>query len=468
MKKLENRTGDVMGKRKIKLGTAAIYMTACAFFFSPDIAEVQAKLVLEDISGSFAPKQKEDEKKGEYYQISSENGEMTNILIELYRLQSQGYNLDGWIELNGDFYYKQENEILTGLQKIGEELYYFDENGKMKTACLQKVGEDTYFFGENGEAYKEESVQLEGSYYSFDKNGQMQTEQMIVLEDGTYYVGKDGASIKDQFLKLDREMYYFDENGRMTTGLIAVDGEEYYMGSDGAMKKGWQVINGRRYLFHLQSGKMLKDVKIGDIVIDKNGRVELPDRYVIEMEEMMQNPELPTGCESVSLTIALNYYGFELEKTTIADEYLDYSSEDFVSAYVGNPHTESGAGCFAPAIEKAANKFLDEAESERKAIDISGTSLEELYSYLANGIPVVVWNSMYMNELEKTEQTCVYEGKTYYWYRKEHCVVLCGYDKENGIVIVNDPLEGIVERNAERFEEIYDQLGKMAVVILPE
>lgn len=456
-----------MTKRKIKLGVAAICMTACAFFFSADI-EAQAKLVLEDISGSFDPQKKEDEKKGEYYQISSENGEMTNILIELYRLQSQGYNLDGWLELNGDFYYKKENEILTGLQKIGEEIYYFDENGKMKTDCLQELGENTYFFSESGEAYKEKSVQIEGNYYSFDKNGQMQTEQMIVLEDGTYYVGADGASIKDQFLKLDREVYYFDENGRMTTGLIAVDNEEYYMGSDGTMKKGWQVINGRRYLFHLQTGKMVKDVKIGDIVIDKNGRVELPDSYMIEMEEMMQNPELPTGCESVSLTIALNYYGFELDKTTIADEYLDYSDKDFVSAYVGNPHTESGAGCFAPAIEKAANKFLDGTDSKLKAEDISGTSLEELYAYLANGTPVVVWNSMYMNELEKTDQTCVYDGKTYYWYRKEHCVVLCGYDKEKDIVMVNDPLEGIVERNAERFEELYNQMGKMAVVLLSD
>ena len=453
-----------MGKRKIKAGAAAVCMAACAFLFSAEI-QVQAGLVLEDLSGSFDPKKKEDEKKGEYYQISSENGKMTNILIELYRLQSQGYELDGWLELNGDFYYKQENEILTGLQEIGEEIYYFNENGKMETQCWKKVGEDSYFFSESGEAYREDSVQIEGTYYCFDREGRMQREQMLVLEEGTYYVGEDGASVKDQFLKLDKETYYFDENGRMTTGLIAVDGEEYYMGSDGKMKKGWQVINGRRYLFHLQTGKMLKGIKIGDIVIDKNGIAERPDSHMIQLEEMMQNPELPTGCESVALTIALNYYGFELEKTTIADEYLEYSDKNFVSAYVGNPHTESGAGCFAPAIETAGNEFLETVGSDLKAADISGASLEELYSYVANGTPVVVWNSMYMNDLEKTEQTYVYQGKTYYWYRKEHCVVLCGYDKEKGIVLINDPLEGIVERDAERFEEIYDQMGKMAVVI---
>ncbi|MFR7670840.1 MAG: C39 family peptidase [Collinsella sp.] len=35
-----------------------------------------------------------------------------------------------------------------------------------------------------------------------------------------------------------------------------------------------------------------------------------------------QYPELPTGCESVALTNLLNYYGFGLGKTIIADYYL--------------------------------------------------------------------------------------------------------------------------------------------------
>lgn len=47
----------------------------------------------------------------------------------------------------------------------------------------------------------------------------------------------------------------------------------------------------------------------------------------------MQNPELPTGCESVALTNALNYYGFGLGKTVIADAYMPKSSWDFVTAF---------------------------------------------------------------------------------------------------------------------------------------
>ena len=43
---------------------------------------------------------------------------------------------------------------------------------------------------------------------------------------------------------------------------------------------------------------------------------------IIDMENILQNPELPTGCESVALTMVLNYLGFDLDKTTIADDYL--------------------------------------------------------------------------------------------------------------------------------------------------
>ena len=68
------------------------------------------------------------------------------------------------------------------------------------------------------------------------------------------------------------------------------------------------------------------------------------------MENILQNPELPTGCESVALTMVLKYLGFDLEKTTIADDYLVFADRNFAMGYIGNPHTEDGAGIFAPGL----------------------------------------------------------------------------------------------------------------------
>jgi hypothetical protein len=45
----------------------------------------------------------------------------------------------------------------------------------------------------------------------------------------------------------------------------------------------------------------------------------------IEMENILQNPELPTGCEIVALTSLLRFYGFDADKIDMAKNYLPIS-----------------------------------------------------------------------------------------------------------------------------------------------
>lgn len=186
---------------------------------------------------------------------------------------------------------------------------------------------------------------------------------------------------------------------------------------------------------------------------------------LLEMESINQNPELPTGCESVALTIVLNYFDFSLEKTTIADKYLLFDENNFAAGYMGDPHTEEGAGVFPPGLVDTADHFLVENGSPKRAFDLTGTDFSDLYDYVAEGIPVIVWNSMYMMEPIPTSEVCEYEGRMYQWFNNEHCVVFCGFDKEENVVFVQDPLEGLVERDAEEFERYYDTLGKNAMII---
>ncbi|WP_251402620.1 C39 family peptidase [Ureibacillus chungkukjangi] len=42
----------------------------------------------------------------------------------------------------------------------------------------------------------------------------------------------------------------------------------------------------------------------------------------IAVQTVMQNPELPNGCEITSLTAVLNYYGLQVTKTEMADNFL--------------------------------------------------------------------------------------------------------------------------------------------------
>lgn len=186
--------------------------------------------------------------------------------------------------------------------------------------------------------------------------------------------------------------------------------------------------------------------------------------YVKDVPELIQTPELPTGCESVALTIVLKSMGFELEKTDIAKNYLAMGT-DMATSYVGDPFSKNGAGCFPPAIVNAANKYLEEHKDKRVGHNITGESIDDLCEYIDNGLPIILWSSMYMADPAKTGGSYSYQGQTYQWYRSEHCVVLYGYDKGKDVYLVSDPLNGYVERDATAFQKIYDSIGKYAVVI---
>ena len=185
----------------------------------------------------------------------------------------------------------------------------------------------------------------------------------------------------------------------------------------------------------------------------------------LPVENILQNPELPTGCESVALTMVLNYYGHQLAKTEIADRYLRKDPENFVTRFKGDPHDISGDGIYAPGLTETARRFLSEQNAPQKAADLTGTPLSELYPYLDQKIPVIVYDSVYLKTPVDVAEY-VTDGGTWHFYHNEHCIVLCGYDPLNRRVLVSDALSGLVWREEQRFTEIYDALGRMAVVIL--
>lgn len=194
---------------------------------------------------------------------------------------------------------------------------------------------------------------------------------------------------------------------------------------------------------------------------------ELPTQLYLQVPEILQKPELPTGCESVALTMALQYENFDVDKLTIAGDFLiyNYETDNMAIGYVGDPFSEEGAGCFAPAIAATALAFFADQEASYKAYDITDTDFEELFAYIAAGTPVILWTTMYMAEPEFTRMDVEYNGRVYRWYRQEHCVVLSGYNLEERTVQINDPLEGIVSRDMDEFASIYNLTGKNAVVL---
>ena len=190
----------------------------------------------------------------------------------------------------------------------------------------------------------------------------------------------------------------------------------------------------------------------------------LPRQASLPMHYISQYPELPTGCESVSLTMALNSLGFTVQKTEIAQNYLVYA-DDIAQGYNGDPFAEDGAGVFPPGLVMTANSYLKAQNSSIHAYETSGTSFNHLLAYLACGNPVCLWVTMEYDEPWWGEDYGEFEGTYYEWYWNEHCVALGGYDLDAGTVSVYDPLNGYFEMDLEDLRELSEEIGNLSLVL---
>lgn len=189
---------------------------------------------------------------------------------------------------------------------------------------------------------------------------------------------------------------------------------------------------------------------------------------VLPVKNILQLPELPTGCEITSLTIMLNYLGYKVDKEDLARNYLNKAEPykgSFHDYFIGSPWNQYSWGCYAPVIIKSAKQYLSENGSKHRAYNITGSSMEELLVQLELGNPIIVWTSRNINKPPTKITVHLQDGTTDYWYSNEHVVVLIGYDLQKGTVTVCDPLVGVVERNFNTFSARYEDFQRMAIVI---
>ena len=124
-----------------------------------------------------------------------------------------------------------------------------------------------------------------------------------------------------------------------------------------------------------------------------------PDSFrLADFPVLYQMPELPTGCEITALTMVLHFYGYPVDKTTMAADYLPKARAnlhegadgrlyggDLRNYFIGDPFTEAGYICGTGAIVTAANTYLQDAGSSLQAVDESGATPEQLYDFVSEG-----------------------------------------------------------------------------------
>ena len=191
----------------------------------------------------------------------------------------------------------------------------------------------------------------------------------------------------------------------------------------------------------------------------------LPSTVQLEVENILQNPELPNGCEITAAAIVLNYLGFDIDKVTLAEDYLPihipYWEADPTVEFMGSPADELSFYCLPGAVTTAVNAYLDDQGSTYQAQDITGANSAELDMYLAQGTPVLVWATRAFTAPLYNYTFTLSDGS---WpYSNSHCLVLTGYDED--YYYFADPMQEITRIDRDTFALRYEQLGSHAVVI---
>lgn len=215
-------------------------------------------------------------------------------------------------------------------------------------------------------------------------------------------------------------------------------------------------------------------------------RAEEPGEWFIEgVPVLCQWDDYPSGCECISTTMLLQYYGYNISPDDFIDEYVptgflvenadgSLSGPDTSSAFIGSPYSEDSLGCYPPVMAYAAGQVLS---GGNRAVDTTGTALDSMIrNYIVYNKPVLIWATMYMWETFTTYEWTVegaadyspYEdGDTCSWIANEHCLVLTGYDKD--YYYFNDPnFTYPVRYEKALFEQRFEEIGLASMAITGE
>ena len=197
------------------------------------------------------------------------------------------------------------------------------------------------------------------------------------------------------------------------------------------------------------------------------------NKITISVPMILQDPELPTGCEIVSATMLLQYYGFNADKMEMAERLPKIAKPDSSGYghdpreyFLGDPSLPNSMGCYAPVIKKTLDEYLSDNGSSLKVIDITGCEFSKLKELLYQNKPVLVWGTMGMVPVSSTKKWILHgSGEEFTWVRPEHCLVLVGFNDIEQTYTFNDPQKGVVSYPAESFEVAWNALHCQALYI---
>ncbi len=186
----------------------------------------------------------------------------------------------------------------------------------------------------------------------------------------------------------------------------------------------------------------------------------------LDVQNILQKPALPNGCEVVSLAIALNYSGCYADPLWLFENYMPHAEYNSLAdpwiTYIGDP-TGKGLGCYSPCVVTTGNAYLTYIGSSLRVKNVSSQNLSYYESCIDRSVPVIMWGTVNMNGNSKIYRSWYSNGRTVVWHNYSHCLVMIGYTDDTYIFC--DPLCGITEYDKSAVEKSFDINFRQACII---
>lgn len=223
----------------------------------------------------------------------------------------------------------------------------------------------------------------------------------------------------------------------------------------------WADIGGVRVFFSAFFGGVLPE----ESAVQRTEYISEEASFSLEVENILQNPSLPNGCEAVSLAIAPCYAGYETDAEVLYECFMPKAQlgrGDPWTAYVGDARG-AGLGCYAPCVVKTGNAFLSSIGASAEVCDVSGRELKYYKELLREGTPVIMWGTVDMCGDDEICYRLEGGGESQVWHTRSHCLVLVGYTEDTYIFC--DPLVGAVEYGCAAVERSFELNFRQACIV---
>ena len=195
-------------------------------------------------------------------------------------------------------------------------------------------------------------------------------------------------------------------------------------------------------------------------------------KKIIQVPYIEQSVKYPTGCESVSTVMLLQYLGYDISVDEFIADYLEMKAfeeregqlfgADPNLYFCGSPYDKDSFGCYAPVICKALERAIGDKYETRNE---TNTSVDELIrKYIDADMPVIFWACINMREPIVGPEWKLFDSEEVFtWISNEHCMLLVGYDEVG--YYFNDPHEnrGLIRYEKELVENRHKAQYSMAV-----